>query len=85
MPRVLAALGNHKNASNLVSFPSASVFTINLCYVPSMLPARVYMYGYPILQEALGKKEAELKAIQDELAGMKTHYDNTLRTKTVST
>ena len=84
MPRVLAALGNHKNASNLVSFPSASVFTIK-SYVPSMLPARVCMYGYPILQEALGKKEAELKAIQDELAGMKTHYDNILRTKTVST
>jgi chromosome segregation ATPase len=33
-------------------------------------------------QEALGKKEAELKAVQDELAGMKTHYDNILRTKT---
>ena len=39
---------------------------------------------YFMLQEALGKKEAELKAVQAELTGMKTHYDNILRTKTVS-
>ena len=36
------------------------------------------------IQEALGKREAELKASQEELIGMRTHYDNSLRKKNVS-